>query len=244
MASKKEIELVEIRPIETVETKVRVVGDTPLIVHAWSAKAKREMLEKQIGATKTTAREAKNPLEDFVSSMYWITPMPTEVTESAVTDAFARGARFGFPVTAFKQASISAAYRMGWMKDKMSGRGAFFLKSDVDGYYGGDLEVDLDKKKITIVPNAFKPEALVEIYSDTPVMREDMVRVGMGTADVRYRGQFDNWYADLTVCYDRNGKFSIEQILNMLNAGGFACGVGEWRPEKDGQYGMYHVEAI
>jgi len=29
-----------------------LVGDTPLITHAWSEKAKREMLQKQVKATK------------------------------------------------------------------------------------------------------------------------------------------------------------------------------------------------
>ena len=26
------------------------------------------------------------------------------------------------------------------------------------------------------------------------------------------------------------------------NAGGFATGIGEWRPKKDGQYGMYKLK--
>lgn len=243
MATKKTEEIIEIRPIETVQTKIRIVGDSPLIVHAWSAKAKREILEKEIGATKTKAREPKNPIEDFVSSMYWLTPMPEEFTDEAVGAAFANGARFGFPVTAFKQAGLSAAFRMGWAKDKMSMRSAFFINPDVNGYYSGDLEIDMDKKRIVIVPNVFKVEDMAEIHADTPVMREDMVRVGMGSADIRYRGQFDNWYADLTIKYNKNGQYSLEQIINILNAGGFGCGVGEWRPEKDGQYGMYHVES-
>ena len=75
------------------------------------------------------------------------------------------------------------------------------------------------------------------------VMREDMVRVGMGTADIRYRGEFRNWSTDLTITYNANGKYSIEQIINIINAGGYSCGIGEWRPERDGQNGMFHVGA-
>lgn len=241
MATKK-TEVVEIRPIEVVKTKIRIVGDSPLIMHAWSAKAKREILVKEIGATKTKAREAKNPVEDFVSSMYWLTPMPTEFTKEAVHDSLCNGAKFGFPVTAFKQAAISAAFRMGWSKDKMSNRGAFFIDPEVDGYYSGDLEIDWDRKGVKVVPNVFRAEPMVEIHSDGPIMREDMVRVGMGSADIRYRGEFQNWYADLTVSFNANGQYSMEQILNIINAGGYVCGVGEWRPEKDGQYGMFHIQ--
>lgn len=213
----KNVELIEIRPIEVKKTTIRIVGDTPLIMHAWSEKAKLEMLQKQMKATKTSAREAKNPVEDFIRSMYWLTPMPEEFTEEAFESSIANGARFCFPVTAIKQAAISAAYRMGWTKDKMSMRGAFFIDSDEN--------------------------QMVEIFSDPPIMREDMVKVGMGTADIRFRGEFRNWYADLTISYNSNGQYSLEQILNVINAGGYVCGIGEWRPERDGQYGMFHVAA-
>ena len=233
MSVAKKTELVEIRPIEMETAIVRIVGDSPLIVHAWSAKARRQMLEKEIGSTKTKAKDIKNPIEDFASSMYWLTPMPTEFTADSISEAL-KGARFGFPVTGIKQAAISAAYRLGWSKDKMTFRGAFFIKPDVDGYYSGELDIDYDKKKIDIIPNVYRREQLVEIHSDSPLLREDMVRVGNGGADIRYRGEYNNWYAD----------HSLEQILNIINAGGAVCGIGEWRPEKDGQYGMFHVESV
>ena len=214
MATKK-TEVIEIRPIEIKKVTVRVVGDTPLIMHAWSEKAKRMMLEAQMGIAKGKKKEVKNPADDFIRSMYWLTPMPEDGTMESFEEAIANGARFGFPVTAFKQAAISAAYRMGWAKDKMSMRGAFYIDSDENG--------------------------MIEIHSDTPEMREDMVTVGMGTAAIRYRGEFKNWYADLTISYNANGQYSLENIVNIINAGGYVCGVGEWRPERDGQYGMFHV---
>ena len=223
MATKK-VELIEIKPIEIAKLELRIVGDTPLIMHAWSEKAKREMLEAQQGKKKGKVKDRKNPVVDFVNSMYWIEGKPEmdcnmdeEECERLFLEALKNGARFGFPVTAFKQAAISAAYRMGWSKDKMSLRGVFFIDSDENG--------------------------LVEIQSDDPVMREDMVKIGMGTADIRYRGEFRNWYADLTISYNQNGQYSLNNIINIINAGGYVCGAGEWRPERDGQYGMFHVEA-
>ena len=216
MATKKAAtEVIEIRPIEIKKVTIRIVGDTPLIMHAWSEKAKRMMLEAQMGIAKGKKKEAKNPVDDFIRSMYWLTQMTEDGTMESFEEAIANGARFGFPVTAFKQAAISAAYRMGWAKDKMSMRGAFFIDSDENG--------------------------MIEIHSDTPEMREDMVKVGMGTADIRYRGEFKNWYADLTISYNANGQYSLENIVNSINAGGYVCGVGEWRPERDGQNGMFHV---
>ena len=222
MATKK-TEVIEIKPIEIAKLNIRIVGDTPLIMHAWSEKAKREMLEAQQGKKKGKAKERKNPVVDFINSMYWLTEKPDvdsdmkeEECEARFNKAIAEGAKFGFPVTAFKQAAISAAYRLGWSKDKMSLRGVFFIDSDENG--------------------------MVEIKSDAPEMREDMVKIGMGTADIRYRGEFKNWYADLTISYNVNGNYDLNSIINIINAGGYVCGVGEWRPERDGQNGMFHIQ--
>ena len=95
---------------------------------------------------------------------------------------------------------------------------------------------------VEIVPNAFHPEPMIEIHAESVTMREDMVKVGMGAADIRYRGQFNNWWAEFTISYNENGDKTVDEILTILNAGGYVCGLGEWRSERDGQYGMYHVE--
>lgn len=242
MATTKTQDVIAITPIEKDIIKVRVTGDSPLIMHAWSAKAKREILWKELGFPKTKARDVRDPIGDFCASAYWLTPMPEEFTMDAVQEKLSNGAKFGFPCTAFKQAAVAAGFRMGWAKNMTTLRSAFFIEPDFDGYYAGDLEVDWDYKVINIVPNQYRYEPMVEIHSDAPILREDMVRVGMGSADIRYRAEFRNWYVDLTVAFNKNGQYSAEQVVNLLNAGGYACGVGEWRPEKDGQYGMFHVE--
>lgn len=216
MAKKNEAAIIEIKPINIVTTTVRIAGDTPLIMHRWSEKAKRMILEKQMKKTKSSAKEAKNPIEDFIESIYWMEGKPSEYTEEAFEEACRNGARFGFPVTAIKQATISSAYRNGITKDMASLRGAFFIAGE-----GSEL--------------------LAEVKGCTPTMREDMVRVGMGVADIRFRGEFASWYMDLQVSYNANGAYTLDQIINLINVGGFSCGIGEWRPEKDGNYGMYHV---
>ncbi len=208
----------EIRPLEIQKVSIRIVGDSPLIVHAWSEKAKRMMLEAQMKATKTKAKEARDPYDEFINSMYWLTPKPTESTPDAFEQAIKDGAKFGFPVTAIKQSANSSAYRLNWVRNQMELRSAYFLESEF-----GDM---------------------FEIQGSIPEMREDMVRIGMGTADLRYRAEFKEWSADIVLKYNASGSMSLEQILNCINAGGFACGIGEWRPEKDGDFGRYHVETI
>lgn len=209
---------VAITPLDIRKVQIRIVGDTPLIVHAWSEKAKKMMLDAQMGVTKTKAKDKKDPFADFMDSMYWITEKPSESTPEAFAKAVENGAKWGFPVGAIKQAANSAAYRLKWVKNQMELRGSYFLKSD-SGFLG-------------------------EIKGGIPEIREDMVRVGMGTADIRYRAEFKNWYMDFTLEYNASGGMTLEQIINCINAGGYCCGLGEWRPEKDGDFGRFHVETV
>lgn len=78
MAVKKS-EIVEIKPIIMNETIVTIVGDTPLIMHAWSEKAKKQMLDAQMGKAKGKQKEKKSPAQDFIDSLYWLTDKPVTV---------------------------------------------------------------------------------------------------------------------------------------------------------------------
>lgn len=220
MAITKKNDVIEIKPVIMDSAKLRIVGDTPLIVHAWGEKAKKEMLDAQMGKGKVKKKEAKNPVAEFACAAYWMDGEPdipyAEWDEENFTE-LATQARFGFPAVAIKNAAVSAAYRNEMSKDKVSLRGAF----SIDGE--GLMQ-------------------LVEIKgAGVPEMREDNVRIGMGTADLRYRPQFNNWYMDITLRYIRNGKYSLEDIINIINLGGFTCGIGEWRNEKGGVFGSFHV---
>lgn len=190
---------------------IRVVGDSPLIMHKWSEKAKKEILDKQMKKAKTKGHDAKDPVRDFIDSMYWLEGEPEEKTEAGFEAAIQNGARFGFPSVAFKASAVAAGFRAGVTKNMVSMNAAFHI----DGEF-------------------------VEIKG-IPEMREDMVRVGMGVADIRYRGEFKEWSAEFAVRYNASA-ISLEQLVNLFNLGGFACGVGEWRAEKGGTYGMYHIE--
>lgn len=98
-----------------------------------------------------------------------------------------------------------------------------------------------DGTKMTVARGAFHVEGeLVKIDGDKPQPREDMVRVGMGTADIRYRAEFTKWSAMIPIAYNKHA-LSKEQIINLFNLAGFGVGVGEWRPEKNGQHGRFHV---
>jgi len=97
--------------------------------------------------------------------------------------------------------------------------------------------------KMTFLRGAFHVTGeLVRIVGE-PSMREDMVRLQGKVADIRYRGEFKEWSAVVPVQLNTS-VLSIEQLANLFVIAGFAVGVGEWRPEKNGQYGRFEVSGI
>lgn len=197
--------VIELPRLAIAVAQIRLVGDSSLIVHKWSEKAKAEMRAKQQKKAKT-AKEAKDPEADFRGSLYTLPD-----------------GGYGFPAVAFKSAAVDACSHVDGIT-KVEARGAFHISEQV--IREGQTE--------------FRSSELVRINGE-PVMREDMVRVGMGVADIRYRGEFKDWSTEFFIRYNTN-VLSIEQITNLFNTAGFAIGVGEWRPQKDGSYGMFHVE--
>lgn len=125
--------------------------------------------------------------------------------------------RDGFPAVGFKAAIVGAAR-----------------------LFDGVSMVQI-KQLIRVVGEG--PDQLVPLITDGPIMREDTVRVGMGTADLRYRAQYHPWEVDLLVQYVPS-QISVESVLALVDAGGIG-GVGEWRPSAPrgatGSYGTWEV---
>jgi len=189
---------VEIEPIASERILVPIVGTAPLIVHAWSEKAKRIMLDAQQGRKR--AKENRDPQADYESSLY-------RTTEG-----------YGFPTLAFKAATVGAA--------RFFGKSVRMTEIRQFAFFRG-------------VPSAAKDQVLTPILGE-PRMREDMVRVGMGT-DLRFRGEFPEWTAVLDVTYVTTA-LSRASVVSLIDAGGMGVGVGEWRPEKDGLNGTYTID--
>ena len=178
-------------------------GTSTLISHKFSTRAKDKMLAKQMKtAAAAPGREAKNPDQDYADSLYVL-----------------KDGRYGFPLSAFKNAAVDAAAFLDGMKKTMM-RGSFHIVDTT----GDDLAV---------------------IEGVHPHKREDIVRLGGpgSPADIRYRGEFPvGWKVKLTIRYNANA-ISPAQIVQLFNAAGFGVGVGDWRPQKDGSHGMFEVES-
>lgn len=195
---------IQIDKIGSETMMVPIIGTSPLIVHRWSEKAKRVMLDNMQGRKKV--KESRDPQSDYDSSFYRI----------AVEDGVDK---FGFPVIAFKAATVGAARYYDKSVSMVALRQSMFFRG--------------------IVTKA-DPQQLVEIVGE-PHMREDVVRVGQGGTDLRYRGEFTEWSATLNVTYVTS-MVSRGSVLSLIDAGGLGVGVGEWRPERRGDFGCYQID--
>jgi hypothetical protein len=204
---------IEIKPIKIQKATITLEGNSPLIVHAWSQKAKQMLLDAQM--KKAKVKEIRNPYEDFINSLYWITPMPATMDESGFTAAVKKGAKFGFPSKGIKEAAVSAGFRAGVIKNKVSAYAAFHIDNE-----------------------------MVEI-AGVPQMRKDMVRLSGigGVADIRFRGEFKEWQAKFEIKFNV-AVISAEIIVNLFSLAGFGVGIGEMRVEKGGEFGRFHVADI
>lgn len=83
-------------------------------------------------------------------------------------------------------------------------------------------------------------EGMIPVQYKKKTMRTDMVTVGMGSADIRYRGQLEDWSMTFMIEFDVD-ILSASQVLNLLQRAGRSQGLMEWRPEKNGDNGMFTV---
>lgn len=191
---------VNIDRIDADSVRVPIIGTAPLIMHNWSEKAKRQMLDNMQG--RKAPRTLKDPEAEYESAFY-------RTKEDG----------YGFPVLAFKAATIDASRFYGKNVTKVGLRQSLFFT----GTYSPSCNM-----------------ALVEI-TGTPRMREDVVRVGMSGTDLRYRPEFPEWSTEIVVTYVKS-TLTLDSLLSLIDAGGIGTGVGEWRPQKNGDFGTYKVD--
>jgi hypothetical protein len=205
---------VKLPPLKIEKFSFWIIGDTPLISHAWSEKARREMLNKQQKEV-SEGREIRDPEADFLSSLYDM-----------------GDGKFGFPVTALKNSILSTAHKDRGVP-RATVRAALWI----------------NHKMISTRPalsGAICDMPLIQIWGSEPEMREDMVRVGAGlskTASLSYRAQFTRWAFKISGRLD-TAACPLAWIPFLIRKAGMSTGIGDWRNEKNGIFGAFHIATV
>jgi hypothetical protein len=160
---------VTIKSLQRTQTVVTLMGVTPLITHAWSQKAKLEILSKHMGALKV--REIRDPMDDFERSMY----------------RFEDGS-YGFPVVAIKEALATATVDIENLD-----RAKIYRNIGVTGRRGFQLAAYADLKSPHELAELFSPNA--PAIREDMVKLAGIGRV----PDIRYRAEFSPWALRFTL---------------------------------------------
>ena len=188
-----------------------LVGDTPLITHAWSEKAKRAMLAKHVKAPKA-GKEARDPEADYVSSLY-------EMEKG----------KYGFPAMGVKNCILSAAH-----KDKGIPRtvvmAALWLNADMYRVRPALAGAICDMPLIRIYGSD------PEMREDMVKIGGGLNKI----ASLAYRGQFWPWAMKITGRFNST-VLNEEMLVFLVRECGVSFGLGEWRNERKGMFGAFHL---
>jgi hypothetical protein len=136
--------------------------------------------------------------------------------------------RDGFPAVGFKASAVTACTSLADVT-KVAARQAFRVEGVLMNRAG-------------TIDGAYIRTALVPIVAHDPRMREDIARLsgpGSGT-ELRYRPEYEPWGAVLTLILNPQ-VVSIGQLASMFQAAGHGVGIGDYRPERDGDCGTFSV---
>lgn len=161
----------------------------------------------------------------FMSSIYWINGHPgfagsDDAARKRFEDA-APNATFGFPTYGIKYSMEFAEPIWG---DKKTKRAAPAFRA-----------------AMLVSPRRKGHDSLVEMSCGIPAPYEMQVKAGRKMLDDT-RAKFDEWSLPITILRSPVSKYTMEQILEILELAGREIGIGSLRPSTGGEFGTFSVE--
>lgn len=201
-----------IQPLRIGKLSFKLKGTSTLVTHPLGEKARKEMLQKQTGTKKTTKHAPRCPMQEFLDSFYWIDqtpPRPKKVVddvpiydEDEVWEVVNK-AKFGIPITGFKNALISACRNQDMKMTQM--------------------------RQACFVSGTEHPDwAIIE---GKPEWRADICRIQKKIPHEVFRPGWNEWSTSIRIEWDLN-VLNEHQIANLLSVAGYYVGICEGRPEK------------
>ena len=215
---KKEIEqtVVKVQPLNIGRLTFNLKGTSPLVVHNFGDKSRRQMLEAQMSTNKAK-KEPRCPTEEFLDAFYVLDddlPQPTVNPETKQKDykekevaKFLKTTKFVLPITGFKNAVISACRNTDFTMTQM---------------------------KQTLFFSGIEHHDWAVIESEAPPIMDSRICRLAGAARTpieRFRPMWNQWSTKVNVEFDAN-LMTPDQVANIVSIAGYYVGVFEGRPER------------
>ena len=212
MATKKDEQVIELKPINPITITVTIEGTSDLVLNKMNDPTARALTD----ARKDKAKSLEKPdeWEQIITSIHWLNGKPKDLSEKGLKDALKNNAPC---LTAF---GLKKSFADAVVRNEISQYATKFNAS-VNVVGQGD----------NLVPIRFAEhhvdEKLMSPKKGAPVL----VRLN----------RFSGWSADITISFV-DTAYSMEQIINIVNLAGFGLGIGSGRSSGYGRYKVVGVK--
>lgn len=216
MATKKETKDMEmnIKPIKFEMAKIRIVGDSDLILNKMRDSTSQELADKQEGKSQGLVKSAVNMWEHLVGSLHWLNGDETNYTEEGWKNALENNT-VGYPTSGLKKSFCDAVVRV------------------IGETYSTKFNANVQ------ILESYMPIAFSRVAIDKSLFSPQR-----GKPVLCYRNIFKGWSSEITIKYipDNYSIERITEIINC--AGFACGIGSHRPSSKGGSNGMFHVESV
>ena len=207
----------EVKPLKVQTILITIEGDSDLILNKMSDSSVNEIKDSQTGKTGKKAKEAINMYQRLVEGIHWMDGNETDFTEEGWKNALDNN-RVGYDASGIKKGICDAAVRvLGETKSTIT-----------------NANIQVIPEKANLIPIDFKAYG----YD------ESIITNWKGNAFLTYRNVFSNWSSKFKIQFMPE-NISVEQVVELVQAMGFAGGLGAHRVGlKGGTNGQFHVSNV
>ena len=208
---------ISVKPLNVKTVEVTIQGDSDLILNKMTDSSITEIVEKQTGKTGKKTKEAINMYQRLIEGIHWMDGKEDDFTEDGWKKALENN-RVGYDASGIKKGICDAAVRvLGESKSTIT-----------------NANIQVLPEKANLVPIEFTDVAI----------DESVITNYKGNAFVTYRNVFSGWSSKFKIQFMPD-NISIEQLVELIQAMGFAGGIGAHRVGlKGGTNGQFHVASI
>lgn len=208
------VKLIEIRPMTATIT---ITGTNDLVLNKMGDATARALAGEREGKT-TDSDQASDYWEDRITSMHWVTGVPSTFNEDVYNQMVDPENKIDLPcITCFG-----------------------LKKSWKDAVVRNEIATWATKFDATVFPVGVRGDLIPVDYTDHYVVKK-LMQPKKGKPVLSTFNVFKNWKAVFRISYIPN-VYSLEQIVNIINLAGFGLGVGSRRPCGYGRYTVTNVE--
>lgn len=211
---KKEVEVIEFKPIVPKTVEITIEGDTDLVLNKMNDVTTRQLTD----ARKDKAKDLSKPneWEEIITAVHWINGKPEEFSEKTLKECL--NPKKNAPcITAF---GLKKSFGEALTRNKISTYSTEFRAT-----------VNVIGERANLIPIRFSEYHLDEMLMSPKKGAPVLVKLN----------RFSGWSAKFRISFLEN-VYSLEQIVNIINLSGFGIGIGSSRNSDFGRYHVVNIQ--